>query len=281
MRGGTGISLKQYPNKGPFYFFTLQAAERTKREVAEEYSVHLFPPHPQVGGGTAAQDDEGAALDSDDDADAPKSAAPSRQPSNATHPYNIRKAAMALQRSPGRLPEERRRQIQAQVRRYVRAVELWLVDAEAEAPAEDAELTAAEVWAGLLAGMGGSSRRRTIRRWLKQGNELPARLVEEAQEGGVRNGGGGGVQSGSMGHAWHGQRVVEVATQRGGDAELAALCVRFRKSFVDALRPAHLPLGWEVEHRAPRAFGDHSIYGGAGGEEEEEDDDDDDEEEAA
>ena len=178
MRGGTGISLKQYPNKGPFYFITLQAAERTKREVAEEYSVHLFPPHPQVGGGTAAQDDEGAALDSDDDADAPKSAAPSRQPSNATHPYNIRKAAMALQRSPGRLPEERRRQIQAQVRRYVRAVELWLVDAEAEAPAEDAELTAAEVWAGLLAGMGGSSRRRTIRRWLKQGNELPARLVE-------------------------------------------------------------------------------------------------------
>jgi hypothetical protein len=76
-------------------------------------------------------------------------------------------------------------------------------------------------------------------------------------------------QSIVVGHEWHGQEVVRALAERGGDDALVGLCMRFRRSFVRALRPQHLPEGWSVTHQAVREFGEHSVYrrgvGGEGG----------------
>ncbi|GAB4817041.1 hypothetical protein N2152v2_004087 [Parachlorella kessleri] len=72
-----------------------------------------------------------------------------------------------------------------------------------------------------------------------------------------REGGGGAANTG---HLWHGQQTVELIAAESGDAGLMQLCQRFRQAFVDALRPQHLPPGWQVDHTAARDFGDFSIY---------------------
>lgn len=162
---------------------------------------------------------------------------------------------------------------------------------------------------GLLAGLGPSSRRRTLRRWREEGAALPPDLAEEAAaaaaalaamaagpgsgamaagpgsgaaqpaseggspppeegpgpSGGPASSGGRQQQRGLHGQLWHGQRVVEAAMAAGGDAAVDELCARFRRGFVAALQPRHLPPGWQVEHAAPREFGAHSVYSAARG----------------
>ncbi|KAK9816641.1 hypothetical protein WJX72_003201 [[Myrmecia] bisecta] len=55
-------------------------------------------------------------------------------------------------------------------------------------------------------------------------------------------------------------RVVAAALERGGDDELNDLITRFRHCFLDAVKPLHLPQQWNVQHRARREFGEHSVY---------------------
>ncbi|GIL77185.1 hypothetical protein Vretimale_3160 [Volvox reticuliferus] len=62
------------------------------------------------------------------------------------------------------------------------------------------------------------------------------------------------------GHLWHGERVVKLAMQRGGEEELLQLVKRFRAAFVAAVRPQYLPPAWEVDHAAFRDFGTYSVY---------------------
>ena len=38
------------------------------------------------------------------------------------------------------------------------------------------------------------------------------------------------------------------------------LVVAFRQNFLEATRPLFLPEAWDVNHAAPRAFGEHSVY---------------------
>ncbi|EFJ44335.1 hypothetical protein VOLCADRAFT_106479 [Volvox carteri f. nagariensis] len=62
------------------------------------------------------------------------------------------------------------------------------------------------------------------------------------------------------GHLWHGECVVKLAMQRGGEQELMQLIKRFRTCFVEALQPQYLPPAWGVDHSARRDFGPYSVY---------------------
>jgi cobalt/nickel-transporting P-type ATPase D len=154
----------------------------------------------------------------------------------------------------------------------------------------DNALTHSELLAGLLAGMGPAARKKSIRRWAKAGADIPQPLLAELDDFTLEEKPLDGVEvpeacsdasdvarnidaaaiaakaagqdaRRKMGHEWHGQMVVEKALARGGDQALNELLVRFRRVFVDALCPTHLPVGWSIEHVAPRSFGAHSVYG--------------------
>lgn len=58
----------------------------------------------------------------------------------------------------------------------------------------------------------------------------------------------GGVRDDGNGHSWHGRLVVEAAMAQSGEAGLLDLVRRFRKSFVETLKPKHLPAAWTVDH---------------------------------
>jgi len=231
-----------------------------KRTVSEEYGIPLFPPSPvstPVDGANAASNGAG-----------------STQP--GVHPYTVRKAALALQRKRDQMPEARRQELESLIASFTTAVEPWVAEMVGEITAEAGTASGVVysppmLWAALLAGMSSQSRRRTIRRWIGEGQALPDALVAELEDADVRAGrsasafgsnaaGQDARALGHMSHAWHGLRVVEAAAAQGGEAEIAALCARFRKVFVDALQPRYLPVGWEVDHKAPRAFGPHSVY---------------------
>jgi hypothetical protein len=66
------------------------------------------------------------------------------------------------------------------------------------------------------------------------------------------------------GHQWHGEQVVAAALRRGGEEALHDLVRRFRRCFVAALRPVHLPPAWDVDTIGQRAFGGYSVYRAAG-----------------
>ena len=233
-------------------------AERTKREVSIEYEVPLFP---QVVLQQQEQQQEQSVNDDEDEDDGngglidDNSTSQSSQ-SSSLHPFHIRKAALALHHNADRIPEQRREELQQQISQYVRAVEPWLHHLDATTPF-DADL---ELKAGLLAGMAKPSRRKAIRRWLNQGVAVPQPLIAEMEGGGVEGCNGVVDLRDGLGHAWHGQQVVEKIVAVQGEAGLAALCSRFRKSFVDGLAPKHLPGGWRVDHQAPRSFGEGSAF---------------------
>lgn len=52
-----------------------------------------------------------------------------------------------------------------------------------------------------------------------------------------------------LGHGPHGKQVVEYLLKEYGEDGVRDFCQRWRKVFVDALHPRHLPGGWDVTHR--------------------------------
>lgn len=175
----------------------LQAAEKVKRQLARELGVPLQPPLPQPRGGKGEPAGSGA---SSDGSAAPVQ--PAGGPSMELHPYNVRRAALALWRYREQMPAAKQQELAAQIRRYLAAV-------APEAPAASAGLAAAaaaeqqpeqlqqgqqgagkdgdggvltslELYSGLLAGLGRRTRRRTLKRWVQQGTQLPPELAAEA-----------------------------------------------------------------------------------------------------
>lgn len=216
------------------------ACERTKREIAHETHIPLYP-HFMNRPLETADDRE-----KDDN-------------SQALHPFNVRKAAIALQKHGENLPEARRRQLERQVSTYVRSVEPWLSLSQHDPWDETTEL-----WAGLLAGLGPSSRRKMIKRWIGENKPgtLPDALMSEVAPA---HGSNRRFGDPCKGHEWHGRAVVDYLYGfNGGEKALVALCARFRKSFVDAVNPLYLPQGWTVDHAALRSFGSFSVYAGQG-----------------
>ena len=52
----------------------------------------------------------------------------------------------------------------------------------------------------------------------------------------------------SASHMLHGKLVVAASQERAGIDGISQLATRFRKAFVQALRPAFLPPAWEIDH---------------------------------
>ncbi|XP_010414000.1 PREDICTED: protein RRP6-like 3 isoform X3 [Camelina sativa] len=52
-----------------------------------------------------------------------------------------------------------------------------------------------------------------------------------------------------LGHGPHGKQIVEYLLREYGEDGVRDFCQRWRKVFVDAVHPRHLPGGWNVSHR--------------------------------
>jgi cation-transporting P-type ATPase D len=52
-----------------------------------------------------------------------------------------------------------------------------------------------------------------------------------------------------LGHGPHGKQIVEYLLREHGEDGVRDFCQRWRKVFVDAVHPRHLPGGWNVSHR--------------------------------
>lgn len=104
-----------------------KAAEVVKKQLSQEYGVPLFPPKAQPAGGNVCE----------------------------THPYNVRRAAVALKVYGKTLPEARRQELQQLVRGFVHP-------GRGEASGEE-WLSQEEMEAGLLAGLAPRQKRRMMR----------------------------------------------------------------------------------------------------------------------
>lgn len=106
-----------------------RAAETVKRQLSQQYGVPLFPPKvkPEAIGGKVSE----------------------------AHPYNVRRAAVALKQHGKTLPEHRRKELQQMVRGFVR---------QNDEPADDDEwLSQVELEQGLLVGLAPRQKRRMLR----------------------------------------------------------------------------------------------------------------------
>ena len=106
-----------------------RAAEAVKKQLSQQYGVPLFPPkvRPEATSGKASE----------------------------AHPYNVRRAAVALKVYGNTLPEPRRRELQSMVRGFVNLRE--------ESAHEEDWLSQEELEQGLLAGLAPRQRRRMLR----------------------------------------------------------------------------------------------------------------------
>ncbi|KAF3575892.1 hypothetical protein DY000_02035046 [Brassica cretica] len=193
------------------------------------------------------------------------------------HLKSHRTAAMALLRHGNRMPSSRREELLQTVKMYYGGRDITEEDLEK----------------ALLIGMSPHERRKLERKKgvsLKQensSNDADANSFEEAPPGGDTNGessvvgddsGGDGApelndtqcngnilhQQNSklslLGHGPHGKQVVEYLLNEYGEDGVRDFCQRWRKVFVDALHPRHLPGGWDVTHSGRRDFGEFSVY---------------------
>ena len=104
-----------------------KAAEVVKRQLSQEYGVPLFPPKAQPAGGNVCE----------------------------THPYNVRRAAVALKVFGKTLPDARRKELQQMVRGFVS-------QGDGQASGEG-WLSQEEMEQGLLAGLAPRQKRRMMR----------------------------------------------------------------------------------------------------------------------
>ncbi|KAL2328352.1 hypothetical protein Fmac_021779 [Flemingia macrophylla] len=63
-----------------------------------------------------------------------------------------------------------------------------------------------------------------------------------------------------LGHGPHGKQVVDHLLKEYGEDGIREFCQRWRKIFVDAVKPRFLPAGWDVNHSGRRDFGEFSVY---------------------
>ncbi|KAG2308845.1 hypothetical protein Bca52824_028593 [Brassica carinata] len=237
------------------------AAERYKKEVATEFGIPLFVR--RVMDSKEAQGAECESTGESEDA--------------GVSPLHLRTAAMALLRHGNRMPSSRREELLQTVKMYYGGRDITEEDLEK----------------ALLIGMSPHERRKLERKKgvsLKQENgtnDADANSFEEAPPEGDMNGessvagddsGGDGApelndtqcngnilhQQNSklslLGHGPHGKQVVEYLLKEYGEDGVRDFCQRWRKVFVDALHPRHLPGGWDVTHSGRRDFGEFSVY---------------------
>ncbi|KAJ0259900.1 Protein RRP6-like 3 [Hirschfeldia incana] len=234
------------------------AAERYKKEVAKEFGIPLFVR--RVMDSKEAQGTECESTGESEDA--------------GVSPLHLRTASMALLRHGDRMPSSRREELLKTVKMYYGGREITEEDLEK----------------ALLIGMRPHERRKLERKkgvTLKQDAD-DANSVEEATPGGDdvngessivgdESGGDGAPELNDtqcngnilhqqnsklslLGHGPHGKQVVEYLLKEYGEDGVRDFCQRWRKVFVDALHPRHLPGGWDVTHSGRRDFGEFSVY---------------------
>ncbi|KAH0930188.1 hypothetical protein HID58_015915 [Brassica napus] len=236
------------------------AAERYKKEVAAEFGIPLFVRRVL----DSVECESSAGGDSED---------------AGVSPLHLRTAAMALLRHGNRMPSSRREELLQTVKMYYGGRDISEEDLEK----------------ALLIGMSPHERRKLERKKgvtvsVKQENSNNGSVEEHSEEaplGGDMNGessvvgddsGGDGApelndtqcngnilhQQNSklslLGHGPHGKQVVEYLLKEYGEDGVRDFCQRWRKVFVDALHPRHLPGGWDVTHSGRRDFGEFSVY---------------------
>lgn len=110
-----------------------KAAEVVKKQLSQEYGVPLFPPRDATG-----------------------------RKSAKVHPFNVRRAAVALKMYGKTLPEQRRKDLQKTVRLFV----------SGELAGGEGWLSQEELEQGLLAGLAPRQKRRTLRQLAAEKNQL-------------------------------------------------------------------------------------------------------------
>ena len=150
-------------------------------------------------------------------------------------PTRVRAAALALQNSREKIPPQRLRELEETIHLYY-----------GRDPKQHGPVSADDLKLAALIGMNKRDRKKT----LKLENGPGFRVTVEGQS---KNGFDSGEQL-------HGELVVKKALENGGEAELYTIMRRFREVFVDAVQPKHLPKKWDIDHFAPRRFGQNSIF---------------------
>ena len=129
-----------------------KAAEMVKKQLSSEYGVPLFPPKTHPTGGNVCE----------------------------THPYNVRRAAVALKVYGKTLPQARRKELQQMVRGFVNP-------GSGEASSEE-WLSQEEMDQGLLAGLAPRQKRRMMRQLAAEKERAPTgansslEVTEQAQQ---------------------------------------------------------------------------------------------------
>ncbi|CAG9462096.1 unnamed protein product [Pedinophyceae sp. YPF-701] len=154
-------------------------------------------------------------------------------------PSTVHRAALALKRHGKRMPQERRAELETLVQAYLGR------------PAGAPPPTEADVDRAALAGLSGAKRRKVRRQQAAEnGEDAPGEGSEEE----------GDVHEDASGHWVHGRLLVDKIARERGTEGLLDLMARFRRAFVEHVKPRYLPEAWHVLHSATRGFGPFSVY---------------------
>ncbi|CAA7049550.1 unnamed protein product [Microthlaspi erraticum] len=260
------------------------AAERYKKQIATEFGIPLFVRRvldSKEAQGTSSSSMEYESNGNSEDA--------------GVSPLHLRTAAMALLRHGNRMPSSRRDELLQTVKMYYGGRDVSEEDLERAlliglSPHERRKLERKKSGSiiGLMDKQETSNNDTAGNSFASSdGDEAPAvsenhmnaesSVVDEDSGNGASGGDGAATELNDtqcngntmhqqnsklslLGHGPHGKQIVEYLLKEHGDDGVRDFCRRWRKVFVDAVHPRHLPGGWDVSHSGRRDFGEFSVY---------------------
>ncbi|KAL9301414.1 Protein RRP6-like 3 [Arabidopsis thaliana] len=252
------------------------AAERYKKQIATEFGIPLFVRRvldSKEAQGTSSLVEDESTGDSED---------------AGVSPLHLRSAAMALLRHGNRMPSSRREELLQTVKMYYGGRDLSEEDLEKAlliglSPHERRKLErkkgvsfkhSAEV-AGMDKQEDENNDGEALADFEKIMTVERSTVVDDSGDGTSEGDGAKELndtqcngntlhQQNSklslLGHGPHGKQIVEYLLREHGEDGVRDFCQRWRKVFVDAVHPRHLPGGWNVSHSGRRDFGEFSVY---------------------
>ncbi|XP_020884168.1 protein RRP6-like 3 isoform X2 [Arabidopsis lyrata subsp. lyrata] len=261
------------------------AAERYKKQIATEFGIPLFVRRvldsKEAQGTSSLVEDESTGNSED----------------AGVSPLHLRSAAMALLRHGNRMPSSRREELLQTVKMYYGGRDISEEDLEKAlliglSPHERRKLERKKgvsfKHSAEVAGMDKQEGNHIISIGQDEYNdgEAPAysEKIMNVERSTVADDSGDGTSEGDgaselndtqcngntlhqqnsklslLGHGPHGKQIVEYILREHGEDGVRDFCQRWRKVFVDAVHPRHLPGGWNVSHSGRRDFGEFSVY---------------------
>uniref|UniRef100_A0A1J3HRD2 Exosome complex exonuclease rrp6 n=1 Tax=Noccaea caerulescens TaxID=107243 RepID=A0A1J3HRD2_NOCCA len=242
------------------------AAERYKKQIATEFGIPLFVRRvldSKEAQGTSSSSMEYESNGNSEDA--------------GVSPLHLRTAAMALLRHGNRMPSSRRDELLQTVKMYYGGRDICEEDLERAlliglSPHERRKLERKKGVSliGLMDKQETSNNDTAGNSFAASYGEndmnAESSIVDEDSGNGASGGDGAATglndtqcngntmhQQNSklslLGHGPHGKQIVEYLLKEYGDDGVRDFCRRWRKVFVDAVHPRHLPGGWDVSHR--------------------------------